>query len=864
MKFHKFDFQHMRLRFYHILATLAFIGLSSNASLSDRRTEKIENIQSFMHVLNVLNEYELRTGKRLQIPTLLRDMKAAVNRILTGRSDFDIGIIYYAMESNNFQIRPYFDRLVDGKEYSLDYNKEYGFYSYDKKIELSKKLENINSGDVVDGVYINAPEIDSKHGGTLTQRSFLLLLVTAGHAKQDPSLKEDQLILVETQQVLVPNISEPELYLTKYGSMATKDQITEVLPVSEYFKFQPTSTDLPYSISAGCAAKSLNEDRLKHQSSYETVSGKKFLVFSPDKNPTLIDEVAKQDKNGSVQYEYTYPRYIVFTSKVTTDIDETIARRFYMTNLNKSPVHLISQGVFGSVKDFENRVPFFDITISEDKKQRLYFPRKFPDNGPLDFVHFQLKSNTKLVTYESQIRSQIQKPTSWLFDANMEKSFYNLTPDEKYKYMAYPFYYFAEKGFYEVYFMQRQSECDDLNIEKYNYRNCHSEKSELTSRFQIKNKTIEILENIVFSVTKFYGKYEYNNFTFESRNRTFTLAAAGKISSNEGVRTLLQSDFQKNPNSYSDTGRVLALILSPSVKQVVKQDVQPPTITSKQDAAPVAAENPVANPNSIISLTQPPKAKPSPAVDQQPIAQRPQGTPSNSVSVISKNGPTYTCNFLKASAASESNEDSEHQIYVQMGYLDDPENEMVESVHEMIMSELDRNLLGPGCGMKKEFLRWKNAANEMIDIPVYLFKKKVQNRLLDVKITIVPPATEKEIQMAASKALSKRLNLFMSQNSTLIYFGHARYGNGMDILPYDQYKAKFAENIFAGSLASKMNDNYVNKFEVIGCSAKEHFIKKNGFAVYKKYNIEVQTVDGGAISFEKGVEQFFNRSMNLN
>jgi hypothetical protein len=793
-------------------------------------------------------------------------MKTAVNRILIGRDMSDIDEIYETMKSNNFQIRPYFDRLVDGKEYSLQYKEEYADSSLVQRVELEKNLENNTNRDIVDGFFINAPEIDSKYGGTLSQRSFLLLLVSEGHAKQDPSLKKGQLILVETQLVQMPDRSKLELYLTKYGSMATNDQITEVVPVSEKFKFQPTSVNLPYSISAGFAAKALNEDRLKHQSSFETVSGKKFLVYNPDKNPTLIDEITKQDKDGKTQYEYTYPRYIVFTTTVTTNIKETIAGEFYTTNLNKSPLHLITQGLLGSVMDYENRVPFFDVTTSEMKKQRLYFPHKNRDDGLIDFVLFQFKSNTKLIYYESQIQSQIQNPTSWIFDANTEKTFFNLTPDEKYKYMAYPFYYFIENTFTEKYY----KECDKIDIANYNYRWCYSKKSELLGDFRIRNSEIVIFTNIVFKVRAEKRKNRYTSspyiVTFACRHCSFNLAAAGKISNNEEVRSLLQSDYQKNPNSYSDSGRVLATLLVPSGRNQEKQNTA--SIPSpRQETKPVLAENPATKPSPAISQ---PTTSPSQTVKNHQQAQIDQLLPPTSKassvapSVISKNGPTYTCGFLKASATTESNEDSEHQIYVQMGYLDDPENEMVESVHEIIMNELDRNLLGPGCGMKKEFLRWKNAANEMIDIPVYMFKKKVQNRLLDVKITIVPPATEKEIQTAAGKALPKRLQLFMSQNSTFIYFGHARYGNGMDILPYDQYKAKFAENIFAGSLANKMKDSFVSKFEVIGCSAREHFVKKNGFAAYKKNDIEVQTADGGAISFEKGVEQFFTRSMNFN
>lgn len=149
-------------------------------------------------------------------------------------------------------------------------------------------------------------------------------------------------------------------------------------------------------------------------------------------------------------------------------------------------------------------------------------------------------------------------------------------------------------------------------------------------------------------------------------------------------------------------------------------------------------------------------------------------------------------------------------VYVQMGYLDDPEHDMVESIDNAMTYELERRLLNSECGIKKEYIQWVNAANEEMEIPVFKWRKKFSDHLYFLQIIVVPPATEKEIEQAPSRALKHRLQSFVPDTSSFVYFGHARHGKGMDILPYDKFKAKYAENIFAGSLAEILKQNQVH------------------------------------------------------
>ncbi len=202
-------------------------------------------------------------------------------------------------------------------------------------------------------------------------------------------------------------------------------------------------------------------------------------------------------------------------------------------------------------------------------------------------------------------------------------------------------------------------------------------------------------------------------------------------------------------------------------------------------------------------------------------------------------------------------------IYVQMGYLDDPEHHMIESIDKAISYEIETRLLSPGCGVKKESMPWINAAGEEMEIPVFKWKKKYSDHIFLLQMILVPPATEKEIQTVPNQALNHRLQTFARDISSFVYFGHARHGKGMDILPFELFKAKFAEPIFSGSLAEVFHENQIRQIHILGCSAEEHLVKYKGRSIYKKYGIEIHANKSGAISFKNGIQQLFQRTLRF-
>jgi hypothetical protein len=234
--------------------------------------------------------------------------------------------------------------------------------------------------------------------------------------------------------------------------------------------------------------------------------------------------------------------------------------------------------------------------------------------------------------------------------------------------------------------------------------------------------------------------------------------------------------------------------------------------------------------------------------------------------INSKNLPSnlkYSCPFVQLKDRSSAWSIDGEVIYIQMGYLDDPEHNMIESIDKAISYEIERHLMGSGCGMTKENLLWKNAADEEMEIPVFKWRKQFHDHLYWLEIILVPPATEKEIEQVPSMALKHRLQSFAKDITSFVYFGHARYGKGMDILPYDSFKARYAENIFSGSIANLLRENQIHNFHILGCSAKEHLIQQGGYKIYRKNGVRVQANPSGAISFQKGIDQFFLRTINF-
>ncbi len=209
-----------------------------------------------------------------------------------------------------------------------------------------------------------------------------------------------------------------------------------------------------------------------------------------------------------------------------------------------------------------------------------------------------------------------------------------------------------------------------------------------------------------------------------------------------------------------------------------------------------------------------------------------------------------SCDFSSLDLENETKVAGKTSIYIQFGFLDDPENKIVSSIHDGIIYEFERRFLSSNCGMKK--IMQSGSMNE-----VKYIKNLSNGRSLE--FVLVPPADsgEYESSSSASQSLTQRLDKFLPSADYFIYFGHSRYGKGIDILPYDKFHAKHAKNIFSGGLNPILMNNKVHYLGILGCSPTEH-ISKHSLKHWVKSDINLMINPGGAVSFYQMIEMFFS------
>jgi surface antigen len=181
---------------------------------------------------------------------------------------------------------------------------------------------------------------------------------------------------------------------------------------------------------------------------------------------------------------------------------------------------------------------------------------------------------------------------------------------------------------------------------------------------------------------------------------------------------------------------------------------------------------------------------------QSPIANQTQKPPPEPVEkIVFKSQPLVTqnqCDFSSLNLADQSKIPGKTTVYILLGFLDDPEKQMTESIHPGILFHFEQKFLSAACGMSKI------VSNNPFDGVRY--RKNLPDGQ-SIEFILVPPVhSEDELDgVNPPDLLSSRLNQYLPIADYFIYFGHSRYGKGMDILPYDSFHAKYARNIFNGN-----------------------------------------------------------------